>query len=84
MAKSPQLHHSLLLLCFLLLNIYESSSSHSDKIHELPGQPQVGFQQFSGYVKVDAQKNTSLFYYFVEAEKDPSSKPLVLWLNGGL
>ncbi|EXB79994.1 Serine carboxypeptidase-like 45 [Morus notabilis] len=83
MAKSPQLHHSLLLLCFLLMNINESSSSHSDKIHELPGQPQVGFQQFSGYVKVDAQKNTSLFYYFVEAEKDPSSKPLVLWLNGG-
>ncbi|ONK63869.1 uncharacterized protein A4U43_C07F19770 [Asparagus officinalis] len=25
----------------------------------------------------------SLFYYFAEAEADPSSKPLVLWLNGG-
>ncbi|GFQ01188.1 serine carboxypeptidase-like 45 [Phtheirospermum japonicum] len=24
-----------------------------------------------------------LFYYFVEAEIDPTSKPLVLWLNGG-
>ncbi|GMN60499.1 hypothetical protein TIFTF001_029587 [Ficus carica] len=65
------------------MNKTESSSSHSDKIHKLPGQPQVGFQQFSGYVTVDGKKNTSLFYYFVEAETDPSTKPLVLWLNGG-
>ncbi|XP_062091532.1 serine carboxypeptidase-like 45 isoform X2 [Humulus lupulus] len=75
-----------LLLVFLLclpMNVIESSPSHSDKIFKLPGQPHVGFQQFSGYVKVDDKKNISLFYYFVEAETDPSSKPLVLWLNGG-
>jgi serine carboxypeptidase-like clade 2 len=44
----------------------------------------VGFQQFSGYVTVDGNKHRALFYYFVEAEIDPASKPLVLWLNGGL
>ncbi|CAL5414684.1 unnamed protein product [Camellia sinensis] len=49
----------------------------------MPGQPFVGFQQFSGYVTVDDKKQKSLFYYFVEAEFDPFSKPLVLWLNGG-
>lgn len=62
----------------------ESSLSLADKIIMLPGQPLVWFQQFSGYVTVDDKKQKSLFYYFVEAEVDPVSKPLVLWLNGGL
>ncbi|RVW77994.1 Serine carboxypeptidase-like 45 [Vitis vinifera] len=50
---------------------------------ELPGQPQVGFQQYSGYVAVDEKQQRALFYYFAEAETDPAIKPLVLWLNGG-
>nr|POE58492.1 serine carboxypeptidase-like 45 [Quercus suber] len=54
-----------------------------DKITSLPGQPQVSFQQFSGYISVDEKQNRALFYYFVEAESQPGSKPLVLWLNGG-
>lgn len=58
--------------------------SHADTIALLPGQPHVSFQQFSGYVTVDDKKQKSLFYYFAEAETDPASKPLVLWLNGGL
>ncbi|KAL0354991.1 UNVERIFIED_CONTAM: Serine carboxypeptidase-like 45 [Sesamum radiatum] len=57
--------------------------SHPDKITQLPGQPPVQFQHFSGYVTVDEKKEKALFYYFVEAEIDPLSKPLVLWLNGG-
>ncbi|XP_075496575.1 serine carboxypeptidase-like 45 [Primulina tabacum] len=60
-----------------------STLSAVDKIWKLPGQPQVGFQHFSGYVTVDQEKERALFYYFVEAEIDPASKPLVLWLNGG-
>ncbi|ONK58603.1 uncharacterized protein A4U43_C09F14760 [Asparagus officinalis] len=59
------------------------SSMAEDKIAKLPGQPQVSFQQYSGYITVDKMKRRSLFYYFAEAEADPSSKPLVLWLNGG-
>ncbi|OMO88793.1 Peptidase S10, serine carboxypeptidase [Corchorus capsularis] len=54
-----------------------------DRISELPGQPKVGFQQYSGYVTVDEKKQRALFYYFAEAEVNPASKPLVLWLNGG-
>ncbi|KAJ6681540.1 CARBOXYPEPTIDASE [Salix koriyanagi] len=49
----------------------------------LPGQPEVGFRQYAGYVDVDVKNGRSLFYYFVEAEKDPDQKPLALWLNGG-
>lgn len=56
----------------------------SMKITKLPGQPQVSFQHYSGYITVDELKHRSLFYYFAEAELDPSSKPLVLWLNGGI
>nr|XP_019710268.1 serine carboxypeptidase II-3 isoform X2 [Elaeis guineensis] len=57
----------------------------SDKISKLPGQPEgIDFDQYGGYVTVDAEAGRALFYYFTEAvSDDPSSKPLVLWLNGG-
>ncbi|CAK9177476.1 unnamed protein product [Ilex paraguariensis] len=71
----------LLLLCSFMEG--ESSLCESEKIIQLPGQPQVWFQQFSGYVTVDDHKQRALFYYFVEAEIEPATKPLVLWLNGG-
>jgi len=54
-----------------------------DLVVRLPGQPNVGFKQFAGYVDVDVKHGRSLFYYFVEAEQDPDKKPLTLWLNGG-
>lgn len=54
----------------------------ADAILSLPGQPQVNFSQYSGYVTVDPQAGRALFYYFAESE-DCSTKPLVLWLNGG-
>ncbi|PKA56881.1 Serine carboxypeptidase-like 45 [Apostasia shenzhenica] len=57
--------------------------SIEDEITQLPGQPNVSFQQFSGYITVDERRKRSLFYYFAEAELDPYAKPLVLWLNGG-
>ncbi|KAH6772650.1 serine carboxypeptidase-like 40 [Perilla frutescens var. hirtella] len=54
----------------------------ADKISSLPGQPQVNFSQYSGYVTVDPKAGRALFYYFTESEH-ASDKPLVLWLNGG-
>nr|GMC71727.1 serine carboxypeptidase-like 45 [Ipomoea batatas] len=71
------------LVCFVEIGCALAPHPHPDKIIELPGQPEVGFQQFSGYVTVDKKEERSLFYYFVEAQVDPASKPLVLWLNGG-
>lgn len=56
----------------------------ADKIAALPGQPpRVNFDQYSGYVTVSEQHGRALFYYFVESPYQASSKPLVLWLNGG-
>ncbi|GFQ02383.1 serine carboxypeptidase-like 42 [Phtheirospermum japonicum] len=54
-----------------------------DLVVKLPGQPAVKFRQYAGYVDVDVKKGRSLFYYFVEADKDADHKPLTLWLNGG-
>ncbi|KAK1271945.1 Serine carboxypeptidase-like 45 [Acorus gramineus] len=73
---------SLLHLCHSLKD-QQSLLSQPDEITTLPGQPQISFQQYSGYITVDQKRQRALFYYFVEAELEPSSKPLVLWLNGG-
>jgi serine carboxypeptidase-like clade 2 len=61
-----------------------NSFPESDKITSLPQQPKVKFQQYSGYITVDEVQKRALFYYFVEAEVEPASKPVVLWLNGGM
>ncbi|KAK7840485.1 serine carboxypeptidase-like 45 [Quercus suber] len=71
------------LLQLYFLREAESFPSLLDRINQLPGQPPVAFQQYSGYVTVDDKSQRALFYYFAEAEVDPASKPLVLWLNGG-
>ncbi|WRX28219.1 Peptidase S10 [Theobroma cacao] len=55
----------------------------NDLIEKLPGQPNVTFKQFSGYIDVDGKAGRSLFYYFVEAENDPMKRPLTIWLTGG-
>ncbi|XP_073110260.1 serine carboxypeptidase 1 isoform X2 [Elaeis guineensis] len=62
----------------------QNGQMEADKIDELPGQPEgVNFDQYAGYVTVDPEAGRALFYYFVESPQDPSTKPLVLWLNGG-
>ncbi|KAL1225066.1 Serine carboxypeptidase-like 42 [Cardamine amara subsp. amara] len=54
-----------------------------DMVVKLPGQPKVGFRQYAGYIDVDRKVGRSLFYYYVEADKQPDTKPLTVWLNGG-
>jgi serine carboxypeptidase-like clade II len=65
----------------------DGAAAAADRIRRLPGEPEVSFAQYSGYVAVDGGGGggkRALFYYFVEADVvDPASKPLVLWLNGG-
>ncbi|KAJ0234036.1 Serine carboxypeptidase-like 27 [Hirschfeldia incana] len=83
-----------LLLISLLLTLSSSFVSSStyveeqkkDRITALPGQPSnVDFRQYSGYVTVNEQRGRALFYWLVESPttRDPKSRPLVLWLNGG-
>ncbi|KAI7983323.1 Serine carboxypeptidase-like 45 [Camellia lanceoleosa] len=71
-------------ICALQICLRVESLSEADKILVLPGQLQVSFQQKARYITVDEKQDRALFYYFAEAETDPSSKPLVLWLNGGV
>ncbi|GLJ47202.1 hypothetical protein SUGI_0996400 [Cryptomeria japonica] len=56
----------------------------ADKITKLPGQPDVSFDQYAGYVTVSQKDGRALFYWLTEASAESSSNlPLVLWLNGG-
>lgn len=62
----------------------KSGLMEANKVKGLPGQPKgVNFDQYAGYVTVDAKAGRALFYYFVESPQNSSTKPLVLWLNGG-
>ncbi|KAI3522108.1 hypothetical protein L1887_11587 [Cichorium endivia] len=63
--------------------VQQQGSKEADRIHRLPGQPQVNFDQYSGYVTVDSKAEKALFYYFAESPHNSSTKPLLLWLNGG-
>lgn len=63
----------------------QSGTKEGDRIKELPGQPVgVDFKQYGGYVTVDGGAGRALFYYLAEAAGgDSSSRPLLLWFNGG-
>ncbi|XP_020961392.1 serine carboxypeptidase II-3 [Arachis ipaensis] len=63
----------------------ESKLKEDDKVEGLPGQPEgVDFDQYAGYITLDANKGKALFYYFVESPQNSSTNPLLLWLNGGI
>nr|XP_043611432.1 serine carboxypeptidase-like 31 [Erigeron canadensis] len=54
-----------------------------DLVINLPGQPNVDFRHYAGYVNVNESHGRALFYWFYEAWTLTDEKPLVLWLNGG-
>ncbi|KAL1806826.1 hypothetical protein ACET3Z_029894 [Daucus carota] len=68
---------------FSELSYEVKAQQEADRIIELPGQPQVSFKQYSGYVTVNESHGRALFYWFFEATHSPEKKPLLLWLNGG-
>jgi len=41
------------------------------------------FNQYAGYITVNATHGRALHYWFVESQNNPSTDPLVLWLQGG-
>ncbi|KAF9617339.1 hypothetical protein IFM89_035320 [Coptis chinensis] len=75
-----------LFLFFISLAIV-IKAAHTSQLHDrvvaLPGQPQVSFSQYSGYVTVNEGHGRALFYWLIESSSQPDKKPLVLWLNGG-
>ena len=81
-------HLSLLLrlaaACYLLLPLSRASSSSSSVVTHLPGfDGPLPFYLETGYVGVDDDTRTELFYYFVESERSPRTDPVLLWLTGG-
>ncbi|VDM47719.1 unnamed protein product [Toxocara canis] len=59
------------------------SRIEANKIYDLPGLTfEVNFNQYSGYLRSSTQGNY-LHYWFMESQGNPSSDPVVLWLNGG-
>jgi len=56
----------------------------NDQIIDLPGSDNglFNFNQFSGYINLPGTKK-HIHYWFVEAETNPESAPLVFWTNGG-
>lgn len=78
-----------LLLLMVLGNVaYEftddiAAEQEADRVVRLPGQPEVSFKQYAGYVTVNVSHGRALFYWFFEAAETPQAKPLLLWLNGG-
>ncbi|KAL9227018.1 hypothetical protein vseg_002765 [Gypsophila vaccaria] len=81
---------TLLLQCYATVVVVYGNNSNGvtkeaelDRIVSLPGQPDVAFEQFSGYVTVDNVAGRALFYWLTQAVANPLYKPLVVWLNGG-
>jgi serine carboxypeptidase-like clade 2 len=60
------------------------AQQEADQVHRLPGQPLVDFKQYAGYVTVNETHGRALFYWFFEVTHEPQTKPVLLWLNGGI
>lgn len=79
------------LLCLLIATLVastmaadeEAQQRAADIVTNLPGQPPVAFQHYSGYIQLQTQNEKAMFYWFFEAQTEPALKPLVIWLNGG-
>jgi carboxypeptidase C (cathepsin A) len=80
---------SLSILCVLSFGFVVNSitayttDALNDQVIDLPGLSyDIAFNQFSGYINLPDTKK-QIHYWFVEAENDPESAPLVFWTNGG-
>lgn len=64
------------------------SSRGADKVDSLPGWAgPLPSAQYSGYLdvplKTGGEKNIHIHYWLSESENDPSTDPVVFWMNGG-
>ena len=69
----------------LLLGILVACSAQSTRqqVENLPGFGPPPTRHFAGFVQVDKETDSHLFYYLVESQGDPSTDPLIWWMNGG-
>lgn len=71
--------------CLIFFIFYCNAAPSAQKITNLPGFniSSLNFDMYSGYITIDEQRGKNLFYWFVESQNNPSTDPVLLWLNGG-
>ncbi|KAL6637778.1 hypothetical protein ACP70R_025350 [Stipagrostis hirtigluma subsp. patula] len=80
----PLLHLAVACLLLLLLPPLPVSRAASTVVAHLPGfDGPLPFYLETGYVNVEEETGTELFYYFVESERNPAMDAVVLWLTSG-
>lgn len=52
-------------------------------VTSLPGYGDVKERQLAGYLPATPDGGAYIYFWFVESQGNPSSDPIVLWLNGG-
>eukprot|EP01084_Bolivina_argentea_P194089 332972_1 len=75
-----------LILVVSLINNVNSISPDDFLINSLPlynGTNANKFEQYSGYMNLDDDDETALFFWFVASMRDPTTDPLILWMSGG-
>lgn len=75
---------AVLFVCVLLCFVCNAAPSEN-LIQSLPGFniSTLNFDMYSGYITIDQERGKNLFYWFVESQGNPSTDPVLLWLNGG-
>ncbi|RHY87169.1 hypothetical protein DYB35_010607 [Aphanomyces astaci] len=62
-----------------------ATTASSHKVSSLPNYNDakpINFDQYAGHIPLPSN-GQNMFYWLVESESNPSTDPLVLWLNGG-
>jgi carboxypeptidase D len=55
------------------------------KVNSLPGlKANLDFVHYAGLIPIDENRENNIFYWLVESPTESASKPLIIWLNGGL
>jgi hypothetical protein len=63
-----------------------SIGSIDHRIKSLPGLSSsiaASISQYAGYINIDVEKDSNVFYWLFEAPNNADALPLLIWLNGG-
>jgi serine carboxypeptidase-like clade 1 len=67
-----------------LLGSFVHAAVDADLVKSLPGYPgQLPQKHYSGFIPSDDAETVFLHYWFIESSNNPSTDPLLVWLNGG-